>query len=61
MTDRQDRIEDARRRGVCPNCGLPLGTKTVGSGSLADGVFCSLTCLSQFDFVGGDEDGDGDS
>jgi hypothetical protein len=61
MTDKQDRIEDARRRGVCPNCGAALGSERVGSGSVADGVFCSLGCLSEFDFVGGDDSGGGDS
>jgi hypothetical protein len=55
--NKQARIEDARRRGVCPNCGEPLGSKRVGSGSLAEGEFCSLGCLSQFDFKGGDDRG----
>jgi hypothetical protein len=59
--DRQAQIEDACRRGVCPNCGEPLGNRQVGTGSLAEGVFCSLGCLSQFDFDGGEEHVDGDS
>src|SRR5262245_52349809 len=41
--------EDAARRlaelsnrlGVCPECSQPLGEPRYGSGSLADGVFCS--------------------
>jgi hypothetical protein len=61
MMDKQARIEGARRRGVCPNCGEPLGSRRVGTGSLADGEFCSLGCLSQFDFDGGEEHVDSDS
>jgi hypothetical protein len=59
--DKQARIEDARRRGVCPSCGEPLAGRRVGTGSLADGEFCSLGCLSQFDFEGGDDRGDSDA
>jgi hypothetical protein len=33
---------------VCPNCGKPLATDRVGSGSYSDGVFCSLDCFSIF-------------
>lgn len=46
--DKRARIEDARLREVCPNCGQPLGDDRVGSGSFADGVSCSLTCLASF-------------
>ena len=46
--DKRAQIEDARLREVCPRCGQPLGDDRVGSGSLADGVFCSLACLSSF-------------
>jgi hypothetical protein len=59
--DKQARIEDARQRGVCPNCGKPLGDRRVGTGSLAEGEFCSLGCLSRFDFKGGGDPGDSDS
>jgi hypothetical protein len=46
--DKRARIEDARRRDVCPNCGEQLADERVGSGSLAAGVFCSLECLARF-------------
>jgi hypothetical protein len=46
--DKREQIEDARLREICPHCGKPLGDDRVGSGSLADGVFCSLACLSSF-------------
>lgn len=59
--DKQAQIADARRRGVCPNCGEPLGSERVGTGSLADGTFCSLGCLSRFDFKEAGEHVDGDS
>jgi hypothetical protein len=59
--DKRAQIEDAGRRGVCPNCGKPLGSGRVGTGSLVDGVFCSLGCLTKFDFDEGGERVDGDS
>lgn len=61
MIDKRDQIADARRRGICPNCGEQLGSERVGTGSLADGVFCSLGCLTKFDFYEGGEHVDGDS
>jgi ribosomal protein L37AE/L43A len=45
--DKRQRIEDARRRDVCPECEKPL-TDRVGTGTLADGVFCSLECQAKF-------------
>jgi len=42
------RIEAAREHEVCPNCGKALDEERVGSGRLADGVFCSLGCLAAF-------------
>jgi ribosomal protein L37AE/L43A len=45
--DKRQRIEDARRRDVCPECEKPL-TDRVGTGALADGVFCSLECQAKF-------------
>jgi hypothetical protein len=46
--DKRARIAAARGNDVCPNCGKPLGANRVGSGSYADGVFCSLEYLSTF-------------
>lgn len=47
--DQRERVEEARRLDVCPQCGVQLTEKNrVGSGSFADGVFCSLECLTTF-------------
>ena len=34
--------------GVCPQCGAALVRPGYGSGSLADGLFCSLDCFGRF-------------
>jgi ribosomal protein L37AE/L43A len=46
--EKRARIEKAREREECPNCGKQLTSKRVGSGSFADGVFCGLDCLASF-------------
>jgi hypothetical protein len=53
-TDPQDdvtrlQLRSASEAGVCPSCGkeLPKGGGT-GSGSLDDGLFCSLDCFAAF-------------
>lgn len=41
----------ALRLGVCPKCGAELTeTRRYGSGSLADGIFCSLSCMSTYHY-----------
>lgn len=44
------RIAAAREQGVCPGCGRPLPPPPapVGTGRHADGLFCSLDCLTIF-------------
>jgi hypothetical protein len=46
--DRRAKIDEALERDVCPQCGKPLAGDRVGTGSLADGVFCSLKCIAEF-------------
>lgn len=48
--DKERRIAAARQDETCPECGKPLpsGGERVGSGALADGVFCSLDCQAAF-------------
>jgi hypothetical protein len=46
--DRADLIRRAAQDGVCPQCGVALDNNRVGSGRLADGVFCSLGCMTTF-------------
>jgi hypothetical protein len=41
-------IAAAAVEGRCPQCGVLLGSARFGSGRLADGVFCSLTCFAAF-------------
>lgn len=39
----------ALRLGVCPTCGRELtATDRYGSGTLADGIFCSMRCLGGY-------------
>lgn len=46
---RQKRVERAREAGVCPECGRAVSEgQAVGSGSHADGRFCSLDCYATF-------------
>jgi hypothetical protein len=45
---KQERIAAAAREGNCPECGCRLDRDRIGSGRLADGVFCSLDCLASF-------------
>jgi hypothetical protein len=47
-SDKRAAIEHARRTDTCPQCRRPLAEDRVGSGSLTDGVFCSLDCQAQF-------------
>jgi hypothetical protein len=52
--DDRERAEEKRRRiaeanpDSCPQCGQPLGEDRIGSGRLADGIFCSLDCIAIF-------------
>jgi hypothetical protein len=42
-------MDDANRRGVCPNCGKNIKPgHGVGSGSMSQGYFCSLECAAAF-------------
>lgn len=52
-----DPVEQERKRrvaansrllGVCPGCGRELTKPGYGTGSNADGNFCSLACLADF-------------
>ena len=50
---KEARIRDAAAEDRCPQCARPLGSSSaerrrVGSGRLADGVFCSLECFAAF-------------
>jgi hypothetical protein len=45
--ERIERIEEGRRNGTCPYCGEPV-VNPVGSGRLADGVFCKLEHVAAF-------------
>ena len=47
-TDKRERIQGAAREGRCPECGGTLGHERIGSGQLADGIFCSLECFARF-------------
>ena len=38
----------ALRDGYCPVCGQTLTKPGYGSGKIADGLFCSLRCFSDF-------------
>lgn len=43
------RIEWGGEKKKCPCCGLNINPGTgVGSGSWADGIFCSLDCYTRF-------------
>lgn len=46
--DKRAAIEEARRTETCPRCHKQLGDDRIGSGRLADGVFCSLDCQAKF-------------
>lgn len=45
---RKDRISAAATAGRCPECWGTLRADRVGSGRIADGIFCSLDCFSTF-------------
>lgn len=45
---KRQRIAVGHRDEKCPECGGPLGSERVGSGQLANGVFCSLACIADF-------------
>lgn len=47
-SSKEERIASAADADRCPECGAPLGDSRVGSGRIADGIFCSLACLSTF-------------
>ena len=48
-TPTTDRVDLALASNTCPNCGKPiLPMQAIGTGDLADGRFCSFTCLVQF-------------
>lgn len=46
--DKRERVRLAREEEVCPQCGRSLDASRVGTGAFADGVFCSLECLTTF-------------
>jgi hypothetical protein len=46
------RLAAARLSGRCPMCGKPLGEAPYGTGRVADGIFCSLECLSRYHYEG---------
>lgn len=53
MFSRTLRIRVAAQDDTCPHCGSALGRdaeegRRLGTGSLSDGVFCSLECMSSF-------------
>lgn len=51
-------VEYAYALGICPNCGRSIASRVdgsgkvrpdgYGSGSLPDGLFCSLDCFASF-------------
>lgn len=41
-------VQISSQLGVCPRCGKELDGPGYGSGRLADGVFCSLSCFADF-------------
>ena len=41
-------IDNCARLGVCPNCGKEVLGDGYGTGSIKDGYFCSMNCLSEF-------------
>lgn len=47
---RERGMEADYQAGRCPNCYASLGNDRYGSGSLRDGVFCSLKCYSDFHY-----------
>ena len=46
--EEREALAVALREGCCPVCGKALAEPGYGSGKLADGLFCSLRCLSEF-------------
>jgi hypothetical protein len=47
--ERRRAIEEGRSTGTCPACGTTLEPGSgVGSGSLKDGLFCSISCYATF-------------
>lgn len=47
--EKRDRIARGHDKGLCPNCwGLIEPGEGVGSGRLADGIFCGLDCQAAF-------------
>jgi hypothetical protein len=48
MAEKEDRyLAECRSSGICPYCHNALIAR-VGSGSLREGVFCSLTCFAEW-------------
>lgn len=37
-----------RLAGECPQCAAPVGEDAYGTGRVADGLFCSLSCLADY-------------
>ena len=49
--EKELRIKWGINENCCPFCGKKLeNIKTVGSGSIKDGSFCSLKCYSDYNF-----------
>lgn len=46
--ERTGLLTSALRGGYCPKCGKILTEPGYGTGRLADGLFCSFRCFSDF-------------
>ena len=46
--DERELLALALEEGYCPACGKPLTAPGYGSGSLSDGLFCSLRCFGDY-------------
>jgi len=46
--DEQAGIAAARAADTCPQCTREFDADRIGSGALADGIFCSLACMAPF-------------
>jgi hypothetical protein len=48
---RAENIRSAAESGTCPNCGRVVEPGSgLGSGRIADGIFCSLDCFASFHY-----------
>jgi hypothetical protein len=51
----QLRLRSSADAGVCPACGAALPDAAIGTGARADGLYCSLECLTRTLYVAADE------